>query len=194
MKRLFIAIELPQQLIKDLEKELEEIKKGLKNLSIKWVKPSNFHITLAFLGYKEEEKIKEISEIVKNCCYFPQFEILFKNLGVFPTISRARVIWIGLEDPTGILKNLSSRLRDQLRKAGFFEEEKDFMPHLTLGRIKRKLNLKEKTLLEAILKKYENFNFGKLKAEKIALFESKLSPSGPTYFKLEEFPLKDTNS
>lgn len=186
--RTFIAIELPQN-IKDL---LSRLQTKLKTSSahIKWVKPENIHLTLKFLGEIDEKKIPGISSALseiarKTGC----FSIKLSSLGAFPGINSARVIWIGIEKGEENVKEIYKAMEENLKKEGFPEEKREFSSHITLGRSKSARNRSSlikilNSLKDAPLK--ENAEFP---VEKITFLKSTLTPGGPVYEVIKDFPL-----
>jgi 2'-5' RNA ligase len=184
--RAFIAIELSPE-IKD---SLARIQTHLKysGADIKWIDTGNIHLTLKFLGDITGEKCEKIKsvldEITKNT---KSFEISIKGIGAFPNINYPRVIWIGLDKGVIESKALSEKIEEETLKAGAQKEARPFAPHLTIGRVrspKNKEDLKEKIGACQIPITKPHL------VSSILLFESKLSPKGPTYTKLHESKLQ----
>jgi 2'-5' RNA ligase len=174
MKRLFIAIDLPLELKEKIYEYELELKKIIER-GVKWVELENIHITLRFLGETDEEKIIDIEKIMDSMsANFYPFLISIGGLGAFPNLKNPRVIWIGIGKGENELRELSDKLETKIRKLGFRKEEREFSPHLTIGRVKEKINLKDEIM---------NFNIPDIMflSEELTLFESKLTPSGPIY-------------
>jgi len=216
--RAFIAIELPTE-IKDalsgIQENLKieqfkllssEILPGLRgkmgNLrakvdngreSISWVNPQNLHLTLKFLGEiscKQLNEIKQIiAEIVKTS---PGFKIKLEAAGVFPDLHAARIIWIGDNQTPLELKQITQQLEIRLADSGIPREQRDFRPHITIGRVKSRLIPSDlKKALEKIEKDITEAGW-KFDCREITLFESILGPAGPTYRILDQFNFKIT--
>jgi len=187
-KRLFTAVNLPEA----TKKELEKILTALPDLpAIKKVPSQNLHFTLNFLGYVEEAKIAEAEEALKiNCPKFGQFKISFGEWGVFPNWRRPRVVWLGIDEPSGGLVRLQKTLHQAFLERGFqFDRHaSDFSPHLTLARIKG-------FLPPEILAQIKSFANGKPALEPVAissveLMESTLGGAAPIYRVVESFKLE----
>ena len=183
--RCFIAIPLSSQ----SHKELAQIQLNLKETDsdVKWVKSENIHLTLKFLGDIEETKIATISqklqEVVKIHNYF---EILVGKLGTFPNLLNPRVIWIGINKNEDKINNLQKNTEEALTPLGLEKEMRAFHPHLTLGRVRSKKNIKQ---LTEKIKTLQLPQFQPITVNKIVLFQSILKPSGAEYTVLEEFKL-----
>jgi RNA 2',3'-cyclic 3'-phosphodiesterase len=184
MKRIFIAVKVEAG--ETLLRMISSLKTGLINESIKWTKPENIHITLAFLGDTEEEMIKIISEMLKEKCERSgKFELIIKGSGVFTKNSEPRVIWIGIEQSEKF-SQLNGLIKSGLGEAGIGIEDRPFNPHLTLGRIK---NIKDKEVLKSLLNGFQNKEIQKVAVNEVILYESILLPAGPVYKPIGKFKL-----
>lgn len=174
---MFISIEIgPLQSLIDIGENLKKI-----NPDIKIVNPKNIHFTLKFLGDTEVEKISTINEIIKLSLEdISPFSLNLKGLGVFPSLSYMRIIWVGLEATNAkknILYAISNKIDTELAKYGFSKNKK-FKPHATIARIKR---VTDKISLEQFLNKYSEHYFDTKNIGSIALKKSTLTPQGPIY-------------
>jgi 2'-5' RNA ligase len=137
-RRLFIAVDLPPAQLIDLGtplRELEELKRGKVPLAL--VPVENIHLTLKFLGSTEEDQIPAILETLQGvAARASRIELSLGERGVFPRIESPRVLWVGVLDPTDALKALAQELNGRLESLGFAREEKPFIGHLTLARVK----------------------------------------------------------
>lgn len=184
-KRLFIAVKIkPSEEFLDVFYELKET---LYDEKIKWVEEQNIHITLKFLGKTAEKDIPPIIDTLKPIAErHKSFFITARSIGTFGGKKNPRVIWVGLEE-TGVLEKISLEIDTALSELGFERETRKFSPHLTLGRIKL---IKDTSGLFRMVEKLKGEALQKYKVEKFTLFESKLSPKGPSYYPLHEFELR----
>lgn len=174
--RLFIGIPLEKKLVNEIYSLYNKFK-NLKNA--KFVKKENLHITLKFLGEVEEEKITLIKNAIDNSILnFEKFFISTNKISGFPEEKRAKVIWFNVYKNSEKIEFLFNNLETYLEKIGFKKEEKKFVSHITIARVKEGANI------EFAVK---NFNF-EFKSEvlSMALFQSVLTPSGPVYTKIYE--------
>src|SRR4030067_3258528 len=153
--RLFIAIELPSNIIDGLRNVQEELKDKSNKLS--WAKPENIHLTLKFLGDTETGKIDSMVNILEGIAGKSfSFDISVKGVGTFPAAGNPRVIWVGIEQ-SGVggseVGELYDNLEHKFAAIGFPKEEKTFKPHLTLGRIKL---LKDKKVFKERLEEFKD--------------------------------------
>jgi len=183
--RSFIAINIPAW----LKDKLVQTQNRLKEVpgEISWTRKEGLHLTLKFLGNITAAQIKAITEGIRTATRgIPPFPLRFTGLGTFPHITRPRVVWIGLDDSTGNLKNLQYNLEDRLEKLGFEREGREFSPHLTLGRVKL---LRNKAPLIKIIEAHKQEEDWVFQAEKVSLMKSELRPTGAIYSVLEEVVL-----
>lgn len=175
--RCFIAIPIAQEIKEELISLQEQLKKA--EAQVKWVKPDSIHLTLKFMGNVPRNKIISVTKIIKEIAHKKEwFEISLDTLGAFPSIKKPRVIWVGLRDPQKRMKQLAQELDRRLFSIGLPKEEKEFVPHLTLGRVK-KLDNRDK--LVEIMSSLKVVFAGKMLVTKINLMKSQLTPAGPIY-------------
>lgn len=173
--RLFISIELPEE-VKD---ELWKLQEGFKDLAkVKWVAKKNYHICLKFLGEVSESKVEKIKSALKTI-KFNSFSTSLNKIGVFPHEGHVNVIWVDVE-PADKVINLQSEIEDSLKD--LFKRDNRFAVHITLGRVKSIADKKE------FIEKLKGLSPNKInfKIEKFHLVESKLSKEGPKYKILEK--------
>ncbi|MGQ9508237.1 MAG: RNA 2',3'-cyclic phosphodiesterase [Thermodesulfobacteriota bacterium] len=186
MLRTFLAIELPTA----IHKRLEEIQRELKEseADVRWVDPKKIHLTLKFFGYIEEKDIEPIVESIgKSLQKISPFFLRVKGIGGFPNLKNPRILWVGLEDSSGILSSLQIQLEEEFERIGFRHEDRPFHPHLTLGRMKSNRGRNE--LIEK-MERLKGKDFGKFQVEKVILYKSDLRPTGPLYTPLKEVRLE----
>lgn len=169
--RTFIAIDTPKELkdfFLDLQKKI--------NIEVKINFTKEFHLTLKFLGEIDEEKLEEVKLVLKKV-KFESFKVNTSNLGVFPTESYIRVVWIGLESEK--INELQKQIDEKL--SNLFPKDNRFHPHITLGRVKF-VKDKEKFIenLKSIKVDEKEFEVKDFKLKK-----STLTPKGPIYEDLE---------
>ena len=186
-KRLFFAIELPSF----VKTRLAEIQKELKTTGadVKWVETENIHITLKFLGNVGIDQIKDLNETLnKEFCLEKIFPTQLDRLGCFPSQRSPRVVWAGFKDQDDHLQNIADRLDRGISTLGFQKETRKFQSHATLGRIR---SMRNTIALSAKIEEYNNDSKPlDLTIDNITLFESLLSPKGPTYSVIHQVKFK----
>lgn len=176
LKRLFIAFHIVPS--ETWTQELTNIRKHLQFENIGWTNPAQMHCTLKFLGETSAARIHEIGQAMTEAFSESKiFDVQLKSLGVFGSAYKPRVLWVGLE-PLEAIKDLFFLLKIQLEKLGFEYDRQNFVPHITLGRIK---SVADKESLRKLVDEYKNFCFQESRIGSIVLYESILHPQGPEY-------------
>lgn len=180
--RSFIAIEINNEQILAALEELRKVKADLRPVG-----EQNLHLTLKFLGEIQEGDVEKIHAAMCSAFdAFGAFEVSLRGIGVFPSLSYARVVWIGFEKGREKLIDMQRALDEELGKLGFGREKK-FEPHLTIARVKSPLGKEE--LKKFVLARKES-EFGSAAVEKIELKKSVLTPRGAIYTTLRECALR----
>jgi len=175
--RAFIAAQIGDKLREALSGVIDELKKS--DPYVKWVKPENLHVTLKFLGEVGPDKIDAIkSEMQKTAAQDKKFSLLVSGIGVIPNPRYPRVVYSNLVDDRQKLRNLSKRLDETMTRLGFEPEERDFLPHLTIGRVK---SFKAKSLLIMKIREFHKREIGRLDVGGVHLIKSELKPTGVIY-------------
>ncbi len=189
--RTFIATEVPSFAV-DAIAALQDRLQSLQ-LQASWVRPSNIHLTLKFLGNIDPQRVPEIRETLTTVTQstFP-FQISLEGMGVFPNWKRPRVVWVGIQEPGKDLSTLHSRIDDALGALGFEKETRVFSPHLTLGRIKSARGSKQ---LKQEMEAFSPFTSDAFEVNAVTLFQSELTSAGSIYTALakESFGNKPGN-
>jgi len=181
MIRSFIAFDIDNE---EVIREIGRVQSALleTGADIKLVEPENIHITVRFLGEITPTMIDKVySEMTK--IVFSPFDIEIKGLGAFPSIRHINVIWAGIRKGANELRSIYYQLETNLQKLGLKPDDKGFTPHLTIARVKTS---RKKEELIRILKEFENYDFGIVKAKCLRLKKSVLTSKGPKYSTLRE--------
>ena len=187
--RLFIAVNPPLQLRELLSKWQGRLHGS--GLNIKWVEKQNLHLTLEFLGDTESEKIKDLRKVLSRAAeQSAAFSLAIKGMGTFPNLKQPRVIWMGLIGQLPEISHLQRDIRQGLSAHGFSFDQKEFRPHLTLGRVRDANPGFNRQLLQEVFKSAEDIDSPDWRVERIDLMQSELSRPAPRYTILESFPLR----
>lgn len=185
--RTFIAIELNER----IHSELALLQTVLKNADadVKWTAPESIHLTLKFLGNLSAEKLKETEKILSETAEeTAPFTLTLKGVGAFPKLDYPRVLWVGLEDGIPETVKLAMAIEDKLEKIGVPREDREFHPHLTLGRVK---SLKNKDKLKKIIEATKFETAAEENVTHLTLFKSALTSEGPCYTALFKANMKN---
>jgi 2'-5' RNA ligase len=175
--RAFIAIEMPNEVAKELEEAKRDLSQRLPSGGVKWVKSENIHLTLRFLGNVAQQRLVDIYEgLDQVAAESGRFTLNLADLGCFPNPRRPRVIWIGLGCKTNQLGIVQNKVSQMLLPMGWEEEGRNFHPHLTLGRVKN-----ANSVLDARFPWGTALVNGHIDVSAVHLIESQLLPAGAEY-------------
>lgn len=194
--RTFVAIDIPD----DIRQKIAAYMEGLRRFApeVRWVSPESLHVTLKFIGEIPPERAGDVTGALKKIDG-EQFDISFRDTGFFPNPRAPRVFWVGVVADAR-LERLAAAVDQSLvaLPALKLEMEKGpYRPHLTLarsgsGRPRSRPGDRPSGSLQALGEKLSGLgppDFGTMTAREFFLYESKLSPHGARYTRLEGFRL-----
>lgn len=180
MKRLFVAIPVPEETADQLSVYAAGLSEQLKDT--RWVPKQNYHITALFLGDIHEEHIPKIQELITGLCrQTVPFQLQFRKMTLKPK-HVPKMMWAKFEthpDFTQFVASLKKLLMPFMAKLPD-DYGVDPIPHLTLCRFRPNPKLKKLQLPEIQL--------ADLPARNCQLVASELTPAGPIYSVISEFP------
>ncbi len=184
--RTFVAVEVDET----VKERLRALQEGLREAGgdVRWVDTKNIHSTLKFLGYIEDTNLPIVKDVIQEAVTgLKSFCIKFEGVGAFPRLERPRVVFVAIQDTSGNLSRINSRLEEGFfEKLGIEKENRRYSPHLTLGRVKSPKNIDP---LVRLMRRHSADYLGEEQVENVVLMHSQLSPKGPTYTRLEGFHL-----
>jgi 2'-5' RNA ligase len=178
--RLFIALDLPGEVVRNLESFVARLKPYAR---IHWSPPANLHVTTKFIGELAENRLPELQAALSGMPERPPIEVTVAKVGFFPNARSPRVFWCGIEAPG--LEALAADTDAATSSVGVAREERPYSPHLTLARIKERVDLGP---LQSAISAAPSLHFGRFTARSFFLYRSQLRPTGSVYTKLAEFP------
>lgn len=183
--RLFIAIPLPtkvQKALSNFSGSLKEVK-GAKGT---FPKSTNMHITLQFLGEVSEEATTQLIQDLENelaeLKNLPDIHI--EQVGAFPNLKAPKVIWVGGIASEELIQ-LVNKIYSQTKKIGIVQDQKVFIPHITIMRIKQ-IDDSAKWIAGLMKLKWTPQN---VPIKEIVLYQSQLTEKGPIYTNIHTFRL-----
>jgi 2'-5' RNA ligase len=186
-KRLFVGARVSVATASSLAGAAETLARRARDagIDIRWVAPTNYHVTLAFLGNTRVDAIAAVRDaLVAAAAGTPQLKLRTARLGAFPHVDKARVVWAGVEDlDRDPLAALARRVQDNLSALGF-GDRRPFHAHVTLGRVRETRPLKE-----VVLPLAEQM-FGDTRLDAISLVESETKSSGSAYREVHKIAFK----
>ena len=184
--RSFISLNLPPSLRYELSEHAKLIAGQDKRQQIRWLPPENYHLTLVFLGEVESAILSVLQFALEQKLEAAEsVPLTISTITPFP-FSRPRIAAALVEQTAELLqlqRDLLNCVRKYcVRKCGISPENRRFVPHVTLGRLKphagKTVDFKVRNILSSGI------------ADSVSLFRSELAPSGAIYTALVEIPLR----
>ncbi len=189
-RHIFIGVKVDA----DKQLDLREVCRKLRisadkaEYNIRWAPESNWHITLKFLGEVDDSKLTEIkSALDETARVFSASEIRASGLGGFPDERHARVIYAGVAKSQALL-DLQTAVESALHPLGFVGEERDYTPHITLGRLRSAGSVSD--LISPFVRK----NFSRIHLGELVLFETIQKGSFSVYVSLHSSALNPSDT
>ena len=169
MPRLFLALPIAEDVRTELARVSQDGPSGWH-----WVRQEAMHLTLAFLGEVEKERVSAAERaLIAGARGIRALDLDAIGMGAFPDLVRAHVLWAGVNGDLEQLMALQERLARALRAEGFSLDDRPFRPHLTLARLRSPQPLPSS--LDRTL------HFGLWRAGEVHLYESRRGPGGVRY-------------
>jgi 2'-5' RNA ligase len=190
--RLFLSINPPPKVIAQLVAEQSSLRSRLfdrfgDELAIRWTKPSQFHITLIFLGnlfLHQTDRIRNEIKTIAASQTFPTMELC--GLGCFPRIRSPRVLWIGVKQNSQ-LEEFQTALMERLTPHLALDDRDLFSPHITLARIKAKRAPRDLAEFITELSRSQSNPIASWTAKSVSLMQSVNGADGVEYSSVAEF-------
>lgn len=170
--RLFIALTLPEHAVQRLVALQAALRVGRR------VPRENLHMTIAFLGERDEADLDAVGEALADLKLSP-VEITLSGVET-PGPANAPVLAAGVL-PSEPLKALESRLLSRLRREGLDLPRRRFHPHVTIA---RGLAAGDASRLGRTLAAMPPFATEPFRPNRLAVFRSRLGGPTPVYEEL----------
>lgn len=175
MPRLFVGIELPEE----LKQHLSGVREAYP--AARWHGPEQLHLTLNFIGNVDEQHARRMAAALAGIGESP-FSLAVQGVGYFGTPQRPSVLWAGLA-PSAALHQLQQTLEQRLMPLGLVVEERPYTPHITLARVRPGVPL------QAFLQQYAQLSSSAFQVDHICLFLSSGGEQGVRYQVIERYRL-----
>ena len=176
MPRLFIGLEVPD----DISVRLSTFRGGLPGA--RWIDPSDYHLTLRFIGDIDRRLAREIEDELSEIDSGP-IEVSLGGLGVFGG-DKPHTLYAAIQTNRALC-DLQSESERRLRRLGLPPEQRKFVPHVTLARLRATSVLDLADYLQAS----GYFARQGFTAERFALFSARESVGGGPYIVEAAYPL-----
>lgn len=187
--RVFVAVELPpaaSAAAAAISRTLEaRVARGAPQARLTWVPADRMHLTIRFIGEVDPDRGLALKSLLAEPLKAAAFPLALGRAGVFPPRGTPRVLWLGVAAGAEGLRAVEQEVSARLDGAGIAREERPFSPHLTLARVRTPGGLRSALVLDEVAPPSDAGGV----VDAITLFESRLSPKGPTYTALQRTPL-----
>ena len=177
MHRLFVAIDLPQE----VKESLVALQGGLPGA--RWVGTEGLHLTLRFIGEVNSAEADDIHAALATVAGAP-FMARLEGAGTFSGRGGPRVVWAGAVRDTA-LERLKRRVDAALRRAGCAPEGRKFAPHVTLARLRGASAERTDAFVAHIAPRIA----AEFEVTEFVLFSSRLAPEGAVHTAEAVYPL-----
>ncbi len=176
--RVFCAVELPDTVREAVLRRIAHLKEAVPDAKASWSRDANLHLTLKFLGEIPQTSVPNVSTAaLRAVAGIAPFSVRLEETGAFPREGHPRVLWIGINDFSGELGKLHSRLEDESRNAGFASDNRPFHPHLTLARLRQPRHARTLVAVHREL----DFDPAEIAVSELLVIRSELSSEGSRY-------------
>lgn len=177
--RLFVAVDPTDAVRAALAEAQARLRDAAPRADVRWVDPTNLHLTLKFLGTVADERVAEVRDAVTSAVAgHAPIALAARGLGVFPSLRRPRVVWAGLVAGVAPLRALAAAIDTALEPLGHPREDRPFAAHVTLGRVRSPNGVAR---LSSALTAGATLDFGAWTASDVVLYCSHLRPTGSVY-------------
>jgi 2'-5' RNA ligase len=188
--RLFIAIELPDDILKQIARVQQQFEKQIPDRAVRWVNPAGIHLTLKFLGDVAIDRADRLKEALDQVAASHRpFSLEVNGPGCFPNTRRPRVLWLGLDGDQESLGKLQQSVEESMAGLGFDPEDRPFSPHLTLARVQRSASQDDARQVGVVAERGLEESVGRWQVAGLSLMRSQLKPSGAVYTELHRAAL-----
>lgn len=178
--RLFVAIEIPQTLRRDLVR----LQNGVPGA--RWVEPDSFHLTLRFIGSVDNAHATDIDDQLARIGAL-SFELALKGVGHFMEGGKPSALYAAVESNPA-LEALQRKVESAVARAGVAPERKRFSPHVTLARFSGRQDAGHH--LAQFMASHSLWRPEPFEVEHFTLYSSVTRPEGALYRVEAEYPLQ----
>lgn len=174
--RTFVSVSVPKEIV-NIQSMLKSTVEP-KGVKVRWVMNGKMHLTLKFIGNTTQGSIDNLNEALFNVVKSAKvINLSISGTGAFPVKGRPNVLWLGIKGDIDELKQLTVNINNSLEPLGFITEKREFLPHVTIARIKSN----QKKIPN--ISNYLNTTFTELpmKIVKISLMQSESFSKGTFY-------------
>ena len=179
--RLFVAVDLNEAVRRTVMKMSASIAESLAikgGCRISWVRARNLHVTVRFLGLVNPVVMERLRTVLVRPWSAEAFDLELAAAGTVPSSGTPRVVWVGVRDRSSGFERLFPELNTRIHAAGVVEDQVRFIPHVTVGRVRRAPQ-RGRMIREAVQK--ADVEAVGWQVKHLTLYESRMTSSTPDY-------------
>ena len=177
--RTFISIDVP---ITDEISSLLDSLRDIKGIRVPPV--GQIHLTLKFLGDTDDKKVTKLCVSLREALFdIPPFDLKVEGVGAFPNEKNPRVLWMGVKGPDELI-HIADVIDETVRSMNLKCDDKKFSPHITVGRIDGRPDLK------GFFKENEGKGFCSFRCSSVKVMKSELTPKGAIHSVIDSIELR----
>lgn len=185
-KRLFVGVRISVAASNTLAGSAETLARRARDagVDLRWVAPTDYHVTLAFLGWTGIDALGPVCDALSAATAgLDRITFRTSRLGAFPSFDKASVLWAGIEDGAA-LGRLAQAVGEAMAGLGFERDARPYHAHVTIARLPT-----ARAIREVVLPMAEQM-FGDTRIDAVTLFESETKSSGSVYRELKKIAFK----
>ena len=191
--RVFVAVDAGEAVRREVTRVVAALTGKLEAAKtppkVVWVRPAALHVTIRFIGEVEPAEVERLQELLAPPIPIAPFELQWRGVGTFPNNKQPRALWLGVISGAAPLAQVEAEVSRRIAGKNAVEiEDRAFLPHLTIGRVKMAgAGVDWPKLLQAVeVKRVSSI------VDRVTLYRSELSQRGPNYTGLVSAPLIGT--
>lgn len=191
--RVFVAVDAGEAVRREVTRVVAALTGKLEAAKtppkVVWVRPAALHVTIRFIGEVEPAEVERLQELLAPPIAIAPFELQWRGVGTFPNNKQPRALWLGVISGAAPLAQVEAEVSRRIAGKNAVEiEDRAFLPHLTIGRVKMAgAGVDWPKLLQAVeVKRVSSI------VDRVTLYRSELSQRGPNYTGLVSAPLIGT--
>jgi 2'-5' RNA ligase len=176
--KTFLSVHPSQRVTANIASVIEKM--AARSNAYNWSKPAGLHVTVNFVGEIVDREVPEFCQTVKNFVQqFQPFELSLCGVKAFPSNEQPRTIYLAVDEGADALVYMNRELTKMIQDWGFNKDKNEFVPHVTLGRLRR--GQRPDAAIEESLHRLRNHDSGFCNVGAIVVNSSYMDSSGPTY-------------
>lgn len=184
--RCFVAVDLSAEVQAAVVRLQARVRATAPHADVRWTAPAGLHLTLKFLGRVDPARAAALVGALGGAAAGSgPLALAVGGMGGFPSLHRARVLWVGVATGAPALTRLAAAVDAALAPLGFAAEPRPFHAHVTLARVRSPRGLAP---LVGAFETAPAPDVATWTAPDVVLYQSHLRPTGAVYQAVARLP------